>query len=214
MFTIGYVPKFTLQHRPMLTLPESVEIYSVANAEGVQAELQELTRELAGKLDGTWWSIPVSKAVREKEGDHHWKWRKLVGEIRQKAAWDSLGIVCEDTVQGAMLFRVDAKSSLEPGEGAVYVDRLSTAPTNRPWLCDPPNYRGIGTVLMLAAVRSSYSLGLKGRVRLESLPSEKTREFYDNRGFTVIKQDTDGMIDYELPAASADQWLRDEGYLK
>ena len=38
---------------------------------------------------------------------------------------------------------------------------------------------------MLAAVRHSYLLGLGGRVWLSSLPSERTRDFYTNRGFEV-----------------------------
>ena len=112
-----------------------------------------------------------------------------------------------------MLYQIDAKSQIESGAGAVFVDRLAAAPRNRPWLASPPRYRGVGTVLLLAAVRHSYSLGLGGRVWLVSLPSERTKEFYKNRGFRRIYDDGDGMIDFELPAAKAETWLKNEGYL-
>ena len=113
-----------------------------------------------------------------------------------------------------MLYRIDAKSQIEEGEGAVYVDRLAAAPRNRPWLAEPPKYRGAGTVLLLAAVRHSYSLGLGGRVWLTSLPSERTRAFYAKRGFLPIFEAEDGMIDFELPSAKAETWLTSEGYLE
>jgi GNAT superfamily N-acetyltransferase len=95
--------------------------------------------------------------------------------------------------------------------GAVYADRLATAPRNRPWLVGSPRYRGVGTVLLLAAVRQSYLLGLGGRVGLASLPSERTRGFYSRRGFQVIFERKDGMIEFELPTALAVAWLEEEG---
>ncbi len=76
-----------------------------------------------------------------------------------------------------------------------------------------PTYRGVGTVLLLAAVRHSYLLGLGGRVWLSSLPSERTREFYARRGFQVTFEHDDGTIDFELPTARAVAWLEEEGYL-
>lgn len=76
-----------------------------------------------------------------------------------------------------------------------------------------PKYKGIGTALLLAAVRHSYSLGLGGRVWLTSLPTERTRDFYRKRGFRVIFEDENGMIDFELPTGVAQQWLECEGYL-
>ena len=93
------------------------------------------------------------------------------------------------------------------------MDRIATAPRNRPWVVEPPKYQGIGSVLLLAAVRHSYLLGLGGRVWLSSLPSERTRKFYRDRGFEVIFQDSDGMIGFELPAAAAEKWLEKRGYL-
>jgi hypothetical protein len=132
-------------------------------------------------------------------------WRK---STTPHAWWKNWG-----AVEGASLYRIDAQSQLAPGQGAVYVDRLAVAPRNRPWLVDGPKYQGIGTVLLLAAIRESYSLGLGGRVWLTSLPSERTRQFYRNRGLCVVFENEDGTIDFELSADSAQQWLEREGYL-
>jgi len=54
---------------------------------------------------------------------------------------------------------------------------------------------------------------LGGRVWLTSLPSERTRKFYRDRGFEVIFEDPDGMIDFELPPVAAEKWLKTRGFL-
>ena len=79
---------------------------------------------------------------------------------------------------------------------------------------DPPKFKWIGSVLLLAAVRISYTLGLEGRVWLTSVPAERTKEFYRKKGFEPIFTDEDGMVDFELPKAKAESWLKHEGYLQ
>lgn len=199
----------------MFELPEEVSIFNVRRQAAVGARIVRLTRELAAsRLDGEWWKIPVSRSIREQEGDHHWQWRKVLGQYRNQLVWEAVAIQSAGgDLEGAAIYRVDAKSQLERGCGAVYIDRIAAAPRNRPWLVDPPKYQGIGTTLLLAVVRHSYLLGLEGRVWLTSLPSEQTREFYRKRGFQMIFEDEDGMIDFELPATSAVKWLKSEGYL-
>ena len=199
----------------MLTLPDDIKIFNTQRQSLVRAKLVRLTRELAAtKIDGTWWKIPASKEERDAEGDHHWSWRKLIGMYRNQLAWEALAVQSAGgEVEGAMLYRIDARSQIDIGEGAVYIDRIATAPRNRPWLAGTPKYKRVGTNLMLAAVRQSYALGLGGRVWLTSLPSERTREFYRKWGFEVIFEDEDGMIDFELPCATAERRLRSEGYL-
>ncbi len=156
----------------------------------------------------------MSASVRAQEGDHHWRWRQIVGMRRQNAAWESLAIQSSNgAIEGAISYRIDALSQIDRGGGAIYADRLATAPRNRPWLVKSPKYRGVGTVLLMAAVRHSYSLGLGGRVRLSSLPSERTRDFYTRRGFQVTFDHGDGTLEYELPSATAVAWLEEQGYL-
>lgn len=199
----------------MFNLPEEVHILNVAKNVRVKAKLIRLTRDLAAtEIDGTWWNLPASRSVRKEEGDHHWLWRKIVGANHAKLTWEALAVQsASGAIEGAIAYRIDAGSRLQPGDGAVYVDRIATAPRNRPWVLEPPKYRGIGSVLLLAAVRHSYLLGLGGRVWLTSLPSERTQKFYQDRGFEVIFEDEDGMIDFELPAVAAEKWLKKRGFL-
>ncbi len=199
----------------MFDLPEEVHILNVAKNVRVKAQLIRLTRDLAARgIDGTWWSFPALKSVRKGEGDNHWLWRKIVGANHARLTWEALAVQsASGAIEGAIAYRIDVESQLQPGKGAVYVDRIATAPRNRPWVVETPKYQGIGSVLLLAAVRHSYLLGLGGRVWLTSLPSERTRKFYLDRGFELIFEDADGMVDFELPAAAAEKWLRKRGFL-
>jgi hypothetical protein len=199
----------------MFELPQDVPLTLDPPGTEVQARLVRLTREAAAdRIDGQWWNIGGSKTEREAEGDHHWRWRRIIGELRTQRNKEALAVETEDgAIQGAIVYSIDALSQLEPGLGAIYGERIATAPRNRPWLVNPPHLRGVGKTLLLAAVRHGYLLGLGGRLWLTSLPSETTRMFYVNRGFQVIFQNLDGTIDYELPTSGAAAWLEEEGYL-
>ncbi len=199
----------------MLVLPDDVTLFSVPRNAEELATLVRLTRHLAAdRIDGEWWELEVSRKLRAEEGDHHWRWRQIVGQHRADRAWETLAVQSAGgAIEGAIAYRIDALSQIDSGEGAVYADRLATAPRNRPWLVKAPTYRGAGSALVLAAVRHSYLLGLGGRVWLTSLPSEQTRDFYAKRGFRVTFEREDGTLDFELPTAVAVAWLEEEGYL-
>ncbi|MCA9234232.1 MAG: GNAT family N-acetyltransferase [Planctomycetales bacterium] len=180
-----------------------------------RASLLRATKDLAKLIDSTWWQIGGSKSRRDKEGDHSWRWADIYGECRRDPWAECLCVVTDDgAVQGAVNYHLDAKSLASPEHGAVFVHHIATAPRNRPWLVDQPEYRGIGVALLAAAVRHGYSLGLEGRTVVPSLPTEQTRQFYENRGFIRIDEDADGIIDYELPPDVAQDWLRSLGYLE
>lgn len=200
----------------MFELPQDVTLTLYPPGTEVRARLMRLTREVAAdRIDGQWWNTGGSKTARESEGDHHWRWRRIVGKLRTKATSEALAVETDDgAIQGAIVYHIDAFSRLEPNKGAIYGEWLATAPRNRFWLVKPPHLRGVGKELLLAAIRHSYSLGLGGRFWLKSLPSERTQEFYVKRGFEeVVFENLDGTIDYELPSARAVAWLEEEGYL-
>jgi GNAT superfamily N-acetyltransferase len=183
--------------------------------EQVPAQLIELTPAFAlSKVDALWWRHPdLNISSRESEGDEHWKWQI----IAQDYARDPLRGACvaplsvEDYLEGALAYRFDAKSRLEPGRGCVYIGWLATAPRNRKWICSRPAFVGVGSDLVLHAVRESYLFGLGGRVFLQSLPIPQTRAFYEGKGFvrTDESQPQGGLIDYELPTAAAQMWLHE-----
>jgi len=199
----------------MLNIPQNVFLFEVAGHRTVQTPLVELDPSLAqSQIDSAWWTIPVRSDKLQREDDSHWNWQDLADSCQTQLAWDAVAIQTPGgQVEGAMTFRIDAESLLENGKGVVYIDRLAAAPHNRPWLVDTPRYRGVGTALVLVVVQESYKLGLEGRVGLSSLPSPRTRDFYQNRGFQEISQQANGLFDLELPAVSAENWLRQEGLL-
>jgi hypothetical protein len=71
-----------------------------------------------------------------------------------------------------------------------------------------------GSGLLLYAVCHSYALGLGGRLVLVSLATEKTRQFYANRGFTTVGEDENGDREYELEPGIATCWLQEKGFLE
>lgn len=180
--------------------------------EQVPAQLVELTPALARiRIDALWWRHPDLN-IPLAEGDEHWTWQVIAQDYSNdplRACVAPLSV--EDYFEGALSYRFDVKSRLEPERGCVYIDRLATAPRNRKWICSQPAYAGVGSDLVLHVVRESYLNGLGGRVFLQSLPTPQTRAFYEGKGFvrTDQSQPQGGLINYELPTAAAQTWLRD-----
>ncbi|PHS06082.1 MAG: hypothetical protein COA78_14705 [Blastopirellula sp.] len=197
----------------MLDLPIQVSLFNIDQASNVRAELIQLTSDIANeKIDNSWWDAKITEKLEGKEADKHWNWHWLNGVYGDYLNWEAIAVQsASGYIEGAITYRIDAKSQLSEGQGPVYVDRLAAAPRNRPWLVENPVFRGVGSILLLTAVRHSYQLGLKGRVLLDSLPSERTRNYYDNRGFEVTSEKDDGTIGYELPATAAEKWLQEQG---
>ncbi len=59
-----------------------------------------------------------------------------------------------------------ARVQAQFGKPIVYVEFLATAPWNRPEIQKPPRFRGIGTVMVAAAVEVSWELGYRGLMGL------------------------------------------------
>lgn len=198
----------------MIELPDSIHVDDLHSATSVDAQIVELSRSLAQKqVDGKWWALTgVSRSMRENEDDHHWKWAKLVGEHRNDLKWESAAVLLGDgSVEGAMQYRIDALSFKEANAPAIFVDRLATAPHNRPWLVQQPHYRGIGEGLLLLAVVHSYVLGFDGCATLLSFDTPKTTGFYAKRGFETVGTE-EGLVMMELTPKSARSFLVAQGY--
>ena len=210
-FSDAEIPRYAMDE-----IPSRIALFNWQTAQECTARLVTLTRDMAAtKIDGSWWRIRArAGANRDEEGDHHWVWRKLVGEHRNNLAWEFVAAQTEDEeIQGAIGYRIDFTSYLVPELTTVYVDRIAVAPRNRPWLVESPVYGGVGRALLLRAVCHSYTLGLGGRVNLVSLPTDRTRQFYEKRGFTCAGEDDEGLIEYELSDQAAQRWLQEEGHL-
>jgi hypothetical protein len=127
-----------------------------------------------------------------------WDWRKKVAVLQGMLAHPGFSIVCGGVTQGMMFTDTTTKRcrmSVQAGKNLVYVSFVENAPWNRKELFDPPRYRGVGSILIRAAIELSKELEFKGRIGLHSLP--QANGFYAN--FC-------GMTD--LGADSANQDLR------
>ena len=196
-----------------MDLPALVELTRCASGAKERARIETLTRETAkGQIDGRWWNgLSATLEDLQKEPDRHWEWRVLVSKIQNKPLYRSKCVRTEDDfVQAAILFRVDARSVLETGKRAVFVDRLATAPQNRDNLVPAPIFRGAGTGLLLYAVAQSYFLGFEGRVNLFPVANE---DFYVQRGFQPTDESVGEDVLFELPAASAIGLLKARGLI-
>lgn len=196
-----------------MDLPTIVELTRCASGTKERAGIETLTREAAkGRIDMLWWD-GLNSTLRDPddEPDRHWEWRVIVSKFQNKPYYRSKCVrTKDDSIQAAMLFRVDALSALASGKRAVLVDRLATAPQNRDKLVKAPVFRGGGTGLLLYAVAQSYSLGFEGRINLFPVANE---HFYTKLGFqpTNVSQGEDVL--FELPAATAIDLLKAKGLI-
>ncbi len=177
----------------------------------VKAHFVELTPNLARSwLDEPWWQKPPGSTVGQGEEDAEWNGDDLSRAANGRDYWEAIALqVSAGVVQGAMVYRMDAKSVLEPDAGVVFVENLATAPWNRKSVTDTPEYGGVGPELLSQAVHHSHLLGFKGRVLLTSLPGAV--DFYVGKGFVDTGQVIDDLPLYELPADGARKWLMEKG---
>lgn len=122
----------------------------------------------------------------------HWRWGRKVAIVAHLLPYPTLAIEFEGDAQGLMLLETDGKFGLLPaqiGKPLVYVVFLATAPWNLPAVVQRPRFRGVGSVLMRAAVEMSVDLGFKGRIGLHSLP--QSEKFYEGIGMTALGRDLD-----------------------
>jgi hypothetical protein len=116
-------------------------------------------------------------------------------------------LLCRNELQGLMLasdFK-SARLQAQFGKPIVYVEFLATAPWNRPEVQKPTRYRGVGTVMIAAAVQLSFELGYRGRVALHSLPAAD--KFYrENCKMTELGKDTahQDLVYFEMTANQAE----------
>ena len=197
-----------------LKMADKVTLLDLRSKSSVTARLISLSREVAKlRIDQEWWNVEgVSEQRLRDEVDYHWKWKVLVSKIQNIPYVRSVAVVLESgSVEGAMIYRVDAKSVLELGQRAVLIDRLATAPRNRDDLSDSPCYRGAGSGLLMLAVRQSFILGLEGRVTLFAAGRE---QFYLDRGFVRTEVIHDEMPLFELPKGVAMQYFTEKETLE
>lgn len=123
----------------------------------------------------------------------HWDWRQKANVLQGMLAYPGFSVVCGGVTQGMMILDVATKRCRIPsqvGRNLVYVWFVENAPWNRKELFDPPRYRGVGSILLRAAVELSKDHEFQGRIGLHSLP--QANPFYANTcGMTDLGPDPD-----------------------
>ncbi len=173
----------------------------------------------AKRADDAWLTfLATAKALALAAGAHfdppehmHWRWERKVLASAHLLSYPTMGIEYEGQVQGLMMLLTDGEFGRLPEQARqplVYVHFLATAPWNLGAVVAQPRFRGVGTVLLRAAIETSIDLGFKGRMGLHSLPQSET--WYDRIGMICLGADSSkqNLKYYEMTAAQAAVFVR------
>ena len=201
----------------MTAMFTEVHLCNVARSEPEAAELwHAITERQLADWEGEW--LPeLFKAMQRLrrtgvERPHwpqsrHWDWRKKVAVLQGMLANPGFSIVCDEMTQGMMIVdTVKHRGQIDgqKGQHLVYVEFVENAPWNRAELFNSPRYRGVGSILIRAAVALSEELEFHGRIGLHSLP--QSNGFYANTcGMTDLGADPDhkGLRYFEMTPEQA-----------
>lgn len=194
------------------------------NAERGEPEAAELWDGITEQQLTDWegeWMPELFKAVqrlrragverRHWPQSRHWNWRKKADALQGILAHPGFSIVCGGVTQGMMIVDTTTKRcriDSQKGKNLVYVEFVENAPWNRSELFNPPRYRGIGSILIRAAIALSQEEEFRGRIGLHSLP--QANSFYANTcGMTDLGADHqyDGLRYFEMTREQAEAFI-------
>jgi hypothetical protein len=182
----------------------------------IEASLfDEVTSDHLALWERDW--VPAMQAFRagkppgQNPEDSHWDWRRKSKAVTGMLGYNSFALVCQEELQGLMMTNgvKSARLIAQFGNPLIYVEFVATAPWNRPKVQDPPRYRGVGQVFVLAAIETSRDAGFRGRVGLHSLPDAET--FYEQKcGFTRLGPDSShqNLTYFEMTGIQADSFRK------
>ena len=201
--------------QPIYTFPLDSIVLKSRNTGGyVKADIVQLTKQIAYlDVDYHWRTFRGPfRTPCPVPADSHWKWGSYVRRLRKNLLAKCAAARTADNVyQGAIIYRRDGVSLLQPNTGAVYVEYIASAPHNRHDYAEKPLYSGVGEGLMYLAMLDSYQWGLGGRVALFSLPSAVG--FHKKMKFFPTGSREDGMIHCELTPEAAVEFMQDKGLI-
>jgi hypothetical protein len=108
--------------------------------------------------------------------DLHWKWPEKAAATEVRADLDSFAVEVGGVAQGLMIVSLNARGRVAGQQNAhlVYVELLAAAPWNRRGFTDRPKYKGVGRLLLAAAVSLSVDQEFGGRIGLHALPQSES----------------------------------------
>jgi GNAT superfamily N-acetyltransferase len=164
-----------------------------------------------------WWrNLPVRLDRSSREGDHGWQWDQFVEEAdRDPNQRSYVALTARDgrlEAEGAILYRLDAASLLEPGRRAVYLRCVASAPRNRYRLVEKAAARrGVGEALVAMAMLDSLYAGFGGRVLGD--PIFDAIPFYEKMEFRQAVDPQEPHVYYEIPEDRARAHLVKRGWI-
>ena len=206
----------------MTVAVSEVHLFSVARGEPEAAELWDaITERQLADWEAEWMPALFDAMRRLKRAgverrqwpqSRHWDWRRKAKALEGMLANPGFSIVCDGVTQGMMVVdtakhrcRIDGQK----GQHLVCVEFVENAPWNRADLYTPPRYRGVGSILIRAAVALSEDLEFHGRIGLHSLP--QANSFYtDTCGMTDLGTDRDcqGLRYFEMTPEQARSFVK------
>lgn len=136
--------------------------------------------------------------------DAHWSWPKKREVRANRLDWTSFAIEADGHTQGLMFLELTGVGQEESQRKRpiVKIDLLATAPWNRAGLVDKPKYRGVGLVMIGAAISKSVADEFGGRIGLHALPQSE-RFYREVCGMTDLGVDNTRMRYFEMTEAQA-----------
>jgi hypothetical protein len=196
---------------------KTTSLYHDPSKRYVEAQVVHLTADrIEGEIHKKWWSDESLKDIFDPEPiDRHWDWHaSSIDYEERRISSEKIGIIAGGNVQGVMLISTETVPSvLEPGAQALFVERLFTAPRNRPGLRrDGRNFlKGVGLELLTWGAFQSRDSGYDGRLLLDASPDFVW--WYEQKAHLLRLDRTPIVFEgvtytpMELPASGADALL-------
>ncbi len=159
------------------------------------------------QIQRTGGDIAAAVALRNLQ-DAHWEWGRKAHLIEGRLDWQSFAVEADGATQGLMFVKTQgfAREPSQKGKPLVLIELLATAPWNRPTLAATPRFKGIGRLLLAAAISLSMHEEFGGRIGLHALP--QADEWYRvNCGMTDLGMDDNHMRYFEMTDTQARAFL-------
>jgi hypothetical protein len=204
----------------MKSLVSAVDLLNRITGRFVEAQLYNgLDEKNLKDFESLWLPLLAKRAQRSTQQelaeaqaqDARWDWRRKELAWGHALSYQAFAVEADTATQGLMYVSKHRHSRLAGQLGApvIYVEAIATAPWNRPGFSPQPKYKGVGQVLMQAAISLSIDEEFKGRVALHALPQSETW-YRTALGMSDLGPDPDdhNMRYFELTAAQAMKLVR------
>jgi hypothetical protein len=154
---------------------------------------------------------PGSQPSQANLEDWHWDWHKKSEVFGGRLDYQGFALICGGRTQGLMLCSLVrmAREPSQRNQHLVYIEFVHTAPWNRVGATPDPLYKGVGGILVAAAVSLSLEQEFKGRIGLHSLPhSEAWYRGYCGMTDLGIDEDYQQLRYFEMTAEQATKFVR------